>query len=178
MNPFFSQIIGVIQEKLTENHIPSCIIPVSANEEWKTLVIQQIKNQPHKGIIYSAGFYQSQQEWIDLYNEIQVPLVLMNTDMAAPGIACLKINFHDAFSTTIQHLFELGHRQIAFLGDLEYEFAIEESAGIEKSLQQHGLSNQTLNKISVSHTAEGASQGVARIMMIPEKRSSNCDSYF
>lgn len=166
INAFYAQVLSSIQEQALEKGYMSYIVQMPQNSDKKTEVLNQIGKQNWSGII-STGFSQQDDVWIKLQEEMQVPIVIMNSTVSHPNIACLRVNFTAAIGYAIQHLTGLGHRRIAYLGDLNDQFSRDELTGVELALQQHGASYPEEYKISVTHTAAGASQGLSQIMMLP-----------
>jgi LacI family repressor for deo operon, udp, cdd, tsx, nupC, and nupG len=166
ISAFFSQILAAMQEQANELGLVAMIVQMPARPEKRAEIIRQLKSKSWAGII-SAGFYMSPEEWIDLQQNTHAPLVLLNTSMEHPSMATLKVNFEEASVNAIQHLLDLGHTRIIYLGDLGNEFSAAEFHGVEMALSHHGYSYPDEYRFSISHTPEGASQGIHRIMMLP-----------
>jgi DNA-binding LacI/PurR family transcriptional regulator len=50
----------------------------------------------------------------------------------------LRTNFEGAITAAVQHLLDLGHTRIAYLGDFANEFSAAELRGVERPLTQRG----------------------------------------
>jgi len=170
VSPFFAQIVAGIQEQADEQGFFTAVINTSDKHSRQLRVLQKLKEQPLVGIL-AAGVYLEPQEWIDCYNSVKTPLVVLNTCVNHPKIACILVNFEAAAYQMTQHLLDLGHTRIAYLGDSEVEFSAAELRGVMKALGERGIEYPKEYWYSVPHTPEGASQGISRMMMLPvEKR--------
>lgn len=166
---FFAQVIAGAQEQASENKHLMLVAETGKRHSQQLWVLSQIKKQPLSGLI-SAGAYMRPEEWVALYNEIKVPMIVMNTFVNHPKIASVMVNFESAVVQAVQHLISLGHTRIAYLGDYDDPFSAQELRGIDKALNRHGLEYPKDYWISVSHNPEGASQGVSQIMMMAPNR--------
>ena len=163
---FTAQILASIQENALEKGFVAYVIQMPSNPEKRQAVLEGLRRQNWTGII-SVDFHQSEETWIQLQEELQVPIVVMNSEVNHPQIACIRVNFQEAISNAIAHLATLGHERIIYLGDLSNQFSQLELAGVEQGLTKSGTGYPDEYRISVAHTAEGASQGISRLMMLP-----------
>jgi DNA-binding LacI/PurR family transcriptional regulator len=168
INTFYSEVLTAIQSTALERGYLVYVLQMPQNTEKHTEIFRQIRQQSWTGLI-SAGFYQSPEEWIRVQEQIKIPVVVMNTSVNHPKIAYLQVDFKAAISNVLRHLIDLGHKKIAYLGDLNDQFSRQELEGVENSLNEKGYSYPEEYRFSVPHTLEGASQGISRIMMLPKE---------
>jgi LacI family transcriptional regulator len=166
INAFFSQVLASIQEQAYERGFFTYIAQMPPQADRCMEILNQVKQQSWAGII-SAGYYMEPQSWIRLHEETRIPLVLMNTKAEYSGTASLLVDFGTASTNAIQHLLDLGHKKIAYMGDYGNDISNAQFQGVEAALKQKGCEYPKDYRISVSHTPEGATQGVGRIMMLP-----------
>jgi DNA-binding LacI/PurR family transcriptional regulator len=168
--PFFAEVITGINELTVEQGCLTMVINTTPRHSQKMWVLRQLKKQPLIGVI-SAGTYLEPDAWVEFQQEANVPVVVMNTFIDHPKIASVMVNFESATFQATQHLMDLNHTRIAYLGDYENIFSQKELRGIEHALENHGLPYPDDYRISISHTPEGASQGISRIMLMsPSQR--------
>jgi len=167
INAFTALVLSAINSQAVEKGFVPFIVQLPQNERKRTEVLNKIQKQNWSGMI-SCGFYQSDEAWIKLQETMKLPMVLLNSKASHRNIACIRVNFQGAISDAIHHLTNLGHRHIAFLGDLSDQFCYDEMLGVESALAKLGYTYPDEYRISVSLTAEGASQGISQLMFLPE----------
>ena len=79
----------------------------------------------------------------------------------------LLVDFGTAASQATQHLLDLGHSRIVYLGDYDNHLSAAEFRGIVSTLARRGIAYPDSYRISIPNTVEGVSQGVSRIMALP-----------
>ena len=168
--PFFLEVIGGIQEQAeTEGFIPSILSISSNNHSRLAEILEQLKSQPAIGIL-AAGVYLKPEDWIRYQEEVGVPVVMINTPVNHAGIASVMVNFETAAAQAARHLLSLNHTRIAFMGDYENQFALAELEGVKRALKSRGMDYPEEYHFSISHTPEGASQGISKMMILPEEK--------
>ena len=165
---FFNEVIAGVVDQAEDQGIITSVFVTGEDPKRKRKVLQQIKQYEWMGII-SAGVYITPNEWIKYQAEVDVALVVMNTAINHPKIASVMVNF-GATETAVQHLLDLNHTRIAYLGDLDNTFSAQEFACIEKALATRGFTYPDEYRFSIPHTPEGASLGISRMMMMPQEK--------
>jgi len=165
---FESEVLSAVQEAALEKGYLANGLQLPQNPEKNAEVFRQLKMHKLAGII-SIGFFLEPEEWIHIQRELNTPLVLLNTQISDSNIAYLLVNFENTISNAIKHLLDLGHTRIAYLGDESNPFSKAQMKGVEGALMQRDMKYSPEFRISVPNTAEGASQGINRIMMLPRE---------
>ena len=164
INSFYSQVLSALQHNALKFRCISQIIQMPDDREMQTRIIKKIKAIPWLGII-SVGFLMQPEEWIKLQEVTEIPIILFNMKVDHVNIGCLQVNFKKSNLIVLQHLLDLGHKRIIYLGDHNDYFV--KMQNIIDALEKQGYSYPDQYKISVTHTLEGASQAISRIMMMP-----------
>jgi LacI family transcriptional regulator len=167
--PFFLQVISGIQEQSEELGFIPAILSISEKRNRLAETLEQLKSQQTIGII-AAGVYMSPEMWIRHQEEVNVPVVVMNTNVNHHRIASVMVDFETAAAQATQYLLSLNHSRIAFMGNYDNEFAMSQLEGMKRALRSHGIDYPDEYRFSISHTADGASQGVSKMMNLPRKR--------
>ena len=163
---FHLQVIGGIQEQAeTEGYLP-VIIQVTGGSEQLSGILRQMRGIRLAGIIV-VGLDLPAEAWIRLWNEAQEAIVVLNTAVSHPKIASIRVDFESATAQTTQHLLDLGHTRIIYLGDYDNFISAAELRGIENTLRHRGIAYPDAYRISIPDTPEGVSQGISRIMALP-----------
>jgi DNA-binding LacI/PurR family transcriptional regulator len=83
------------------------------------------------------------QDNVALYRELvraDFPVVLIDNDVPAARLNCVKYDDKQTAILAMEHLFERGHRRIAFLGwRREYQTVRDRIQGYHESLRRHGV---------------------------------------
>jgi DNA-binding LacI/PurR family transcriptional regulator len=166
ISPFFTQILSAIQEACLERGLIAYVLQVPNGETRRADLLQRLAQKSWAGVI-SAGFYQPADRWRQLHEELAAPIALFNTQAVHPCIGSIQVNFAGAAVTAWQHLLDLGHTRIAYMGDFSNEFSAAQFRGVERSIEQRGYVFPAEYRFASPHTPEGASQGVNRMMMLP-----------
>ncbi|WP_428965474.1 LacI family DNA-binding transcriptional regulator [Micromonospora fluostatini] len=86
---------------------------------------------------------------VPLLRELARPSVLIGFPADAAGLTCVDLDFHRAGQVCVEHLAELGHRQIALLGapaavyDRGTGFAHRTRSGFTEAAARHGMTAVT-----------------------------------
>jgi len=164
---FFHNVLEGIQDQAQEEGLIASVIAMTNKRSRQGEVMKQLKHHSLAGII-AAGFYQPAENWITFSEEIKVPIVLVNALVEHPSIASIIVNFENAALQGTQHLLNLGHTHIAFVGDYDYtEFSEAQLRGVKLALARSGLTYPAEYETWVAHTPEGASQGISKLMRLP-----------
>jgi DNA-binding LacI/PurR family transcriptional regulator len=163
---FESDVLFAIQDRAIELGLIAGIYQMPKSTQKQAEIYRQLKQHRLEGIIF-VGFYLKPEEWIKLQSDMNVPMAILNDSITYPNIACVNVNFERAITHAIGHLYDLGHTRIAYIGDYANQFSKMELHGVETELSQRGLNYPEEYYISVSHSSEGASQAINRIMILP-----------
>jgi DNA-binding transcriptional regulator YhcF (GntR family) len=76
-------------------------------------------------------------EGVRLANQHQAPFVLLNAPN--PGFPCVRVDIEEAAFLAVQHLAQLGHRRIAYVGCQKNEWFSPRWEGYRRALTTYGL---------------------------------------
>lgn len=169
VDAFFTQVIAGILDQTGDQDFLTTVICTGDSHPRQMAIIKQLGQYGLVGII-AAGVYLQAEEWIEIQQSLNAPVVVMNTLVNHPKIASIAVDFEGAARRAVQYLLDLGHTRIAYLGNYEYEFSAAELNGVKTALAQAGMPYPEEYRFSVPHTPEGASQGISRMMMLPSAR--------
>jgi len=169
-HPFFTNTLAGIQEQAENLGFYPLVVHLPEDEDLHDRVFRRLQKLTLNGVI-ALGVYRPADEWVEAHEQMKVPMVVFNTEINHPKIATILVNFESAAAQATQHLLNLGHTRIAFLGDDLNRFSAAELRGLKQVLNRQGLDYPEEFNFFVPNTPEGASQGVSRLMMLtPEKR--------
>ena len=99
-----------------------------------------------------------------------VPLVVMDGAPDFPQIDALGVNYDEGIREAVDHLAELGHRDIAFVsGPLEQPSARLRQVAFEKATRRRSIKTRAKWLIESDHTLEGGMAAMARLLASAEQ---------
>jgi DNA-binding LacI/PurR family transcriptional regulator len=167
---FHLQVIGGIQEQAETRGYLTTIIQLTGGAAQLSRILHQMRGIPLAGIIAVGIDLLSAADWIRHWDEVQTPIVVLNQAVSHPKIASILVDFEGAVAKATQHLLDLGHTRVVYLGDYESRISASEFRGILTALGRRGVAYPDEYQISIPPTVEGVSQGVSRIMSLPPER--------
>ena len=163
---FHLQVIGGIQEQAEAKGYLPVIIQIIGGSAQLSAILRQMRGITLAGII-AVGLELTPEEWVGHWDEAQTPIVVLNTPVSHPKVASILVDFEAATGQATQHLLDLGHSRILYLGDYANRLSAAEFRGIVNTLARRGLTYPDAYRISIPDTVEGVSQGISRIMGLP-----------
>jgi len=137
-DPFNGEVVAGLEE-VANNHGYSVILATSqALPEREISVVKAFQSRRVDGIVVASSRVGS--HYSNMLSELQIPVVLLNNQHPGDFSYSVRIdNTRGAFDAT-NHLLQLGHRRIAYLGDKFGLYSdVERRAGFLKAMQHAGL---------------------------------------
>lgn len=138
-NAFFAESAKVITRIAQENDYD--VILCNTNHDEKSLedYIVSLKGKRVDGIII-AGADKDNKKIIELFDQY-FPVVLYNSIIEHERANYVAVNNYQGACLAVEHLFNLGHRQIGYIaGPEKYVTTHLRNIGFESSLQKYNLS--------------------------------------
>ena len=116
-NPFFSRMIGIIEQEITKNSYSMILHQVEIEESEVDAAIRLTKEKKPKGLIFLGGNFEQSQEKL---NSIDIPFVL-TTITTIDGVDRTKFSsvtindFQEAYKV-VDFICKSGHRRIGIVG--------------------------------------------------------------
>ncbi len=132
-SPFYGSTLRGIEEKL----LPLGYSPLFVSGQWNADVearcMETLRSRRVDGIIVLTG--RLTDTALKNYAK-SLPIVVTGRTMTAPGLVALNYDNVEGARLATQHLIDLGHRQIAFIGgDPDHPDAIERLMGYRNALK-------------------------------------------
>lgn len=142
--PFFSTLTFAIQQRLFEEDYYTFTCSTMESEDEEAAYIEMLLGQRVDGVIVAPTGHSSEN--IRLLLQADVPVVLVDRDL--PEIEHIdRVLFDNVTGGVlgVEHLTELGHRQITIIGGPSYSSAIKQRiVGIRRTLAQHDIEPHVL----------------------------------
>ncbi len=98
-----------------------------------------------------------------------IPAVLFEKKSARPNVASILIDTVGGAHQAVEHLFDLGHRHIAFVsGDVRYASNKNRLVGYRDVLARHGLAYDERLAVPGHYMAEGGYEAAQHLLALPD----------
>ncbi|MGB7599252.1 MAG: LacI family DNA-binding transcriptional regulator, partial [Candidatus Sulfotelmatobacter sp.] len=116
-NPFFMELVKIFEGVLVQNDLELLI----ANTDFHQTRTQRSIHRMLLRRVDGVAFLTSELETAALESLVQnrIPVVTTDHYRTAPGISDIVIDFRNGIWQLIQHLKDLGHRHVGFIGGTE-----------------------------------------------------------
>lgn len=137
-DPFNGEVVAGLEE-VANDHGYSVILATSQAKPSRELsVVRGFQSRRVDGIIVASSRIGS--HYAELLAELQIPVVLLNNQHPDPFCYSVSIDNTSGTLEAVQHLVQLGHRRIAYLGDrLGLHSDAERKAGFLQAMTTAGL---------------------------------------
>jgi DNA-binding LacI/PurR family transcriptional regulator len=139
-NPYSTELARAVREAATAKNynLFICISEHSAQED--IAAFESLTSHSVDGLIVATRANDSGDEYLKSIVENNVPVVAIGRDFYHEQIDYISAdNLHGGFEAT-QHLIDLGHRRIGFIGaTLENEAKLKRLQGYLNALEKHGI---------------------------------------
>ncbi len=145
-NPFFPEVFWGAENKGREMGYTFFLCDSAGDYKRETEYLHILRERRVDGIIFLGGRINLAKCPDELVREVvdlsrHVPIVLVNGDLPGSGLHRVYTNEAKGAQLAVQHLLELGHREIAFLGGLDDMSTTQVKVrAVRKVLREHGLS--------------------------------------
>lgn len=162
-NPFFGNLASGVEHTLNSQGI-SVLLASSGNsiEEEQRLLRLMAEKQVDAVIMASSA---ASGAHINEAIARGMRIVLVDSELADVDVDTVVVDNQAAAKAAIEHLLELGHREIAIVtGQLHASFDRERLAGYQQALKAHGLKPLKKLILSGDSTFEGGHAAVAALL--------------
>ena len=163
MPPFDVEVMAHIQEFAEQRGWLTNIIRLTNGPEQLRGVLERLRPLSLAGVA-SISVCVPPAEWERAVEATGAPFVILNTLVQHPRVASIMVDFEAAGERVGQHLLDLGHQRIVYLGSSDDPVSAGEYRGLLKALSRRGIAYPPEYVISVPYSPEGVSQAVSRIM--------------
>ncbi len=116
------------------------LITMSLNELDEKAILEKCKNIKIDGFIFMAGH---KAEFVREFKKFKKNILIIDHKIDGLDINSLNINSYQGSFLAVQYLYELGHRNIAFLNRAEWQILnVERANGFFDGLKYCGLPNE------------------------------------
>lgn len=164
-DPFYGEIASGIEEVASANGYSVILANSPIDPAREVAVVRSLQEHRVDGILVTAS--RVGELYISISSEMRIPIVLINNQHDGEFVYSVSIdNIGGAFAATM-HLIELGHKDIAYLGDhLGFQTDKERLTGYRRALASHGLSFRKQLIVHSNGLPEGSAEAVGGLLSL------------
>jgi DNA-binding LacI/PurR family transcriptional regulator len=137
-NPFFAEFLLSFEEVLIENDHELLLATTQSSEPKLVHSVRRMLTRQVDGVVLMASEFDTRAIEPLFYHK--VPVVTVDRRQAQKGAGDVAIDFEDCFQKMVEHLRQLGHRHIGFIGGNESLRTSQiRLKAFQRALQQAGL---------------------------------------
>ena len=137
-DPFVSEVVEGIEECCNNHGYSVFLANSNADPDRERKVVQSFSERRVDGIVVTSSRVGAL--YVPLLSEMRVPIVLVNNQHPGEFTHSVMIENVEGSREVTEHLIQLGHRRIAYLGDrLGYQSDTERFSGYRQALDRAGL---------------------------------------
>lgn len=165
--PFVSQLLEGLSQSLAKRGWDLLVIHATSAEEEAETIAKLSTSGKVSGVVISRPHKQDSR--IDLLTQFKMPFIVHGRSVNHSNYAWYDVDSETAFSDAINHLVDLGHDQIGFIGaPTYYNFAQMRLDGYQRGLKENSISfNQSLVEIA-ELTDEAGQRAAINLLKSPE----------
>jgi len=162
-DPFYGEIASGIEEIASANGYSVILTNSPIDPAREIAVVRSLEEHRVDGILVTAS--RVGESYLSVSSEMQIPIVLINNQHDGEFVYSVCIdNVAGALEAT-KHLIELGHVNIAYLGDrLGFQTDKERCAGYRKALEDAGVKFRKEWVVNGDGLPEGSADAVAALL--------------
>lgn len=137
-DPFNGEVVQGIEEEANRHGYSVILANSQADPEREMKVVRSFRERRVDGIIVASSRVGA--HYLPLLKELEAPVVLLNNQHPSEFAYSVAIDNQDGGYLAVRHLIDLGHRQIAYLGDqFGLQSDAERFAGFRQAMTEAGL---------------------------------------
>lgn len=142
-NPFFAQMIRIIEEAVEKKHYSLVLRHVEFSEDEIEVALQLVKEKRLRGIVFLGGYFNHSE---DRLSKINVPFVLATAGCVPESISrttysSLAVDDEKEGYLMTQYLIKQGHKKIAILSAETRDISVGQLRlqGYKRALEENGI---------------------------------------
>ncbi len=163
-NPFFPELVKCFEDQAVRNGYEVIVANTGYSPERTEVCVQRMLERKVDGVAVMTS--EMGAHLIERLHSRQIPMVFLDTGDPATGISNILIDYTAGVDDGVEHLFGLGHRQIAFIsGPLDLASARTRREALLASLQRKGISPHSSLIEEGNHRIDGGRAAMERILV-------------
>ncbi|HEY1805646.1 MAG TPA: LacI family DNA-binding transcriptional regulator [Terracidiphilus sp.] len=172
-DPFASGVACGIEQAANDHGYAVFLANSNANAERERKVVQALAERRVDGIIVTSSRVGS--DYLPMLAQLNVPMVLVNDQYPGEFVHSVMIANEDGSRAATEHLIELGHRRIAYVGDRSgYQTETERLEGYKQALAGAGIAFDAEHAVHGDGWPGGAAAAMEALLKTAEPPTAVC----
>lgn len=162
-NPYFPELVKAFEDIAVEHGQDVLIANTDYDpKRMETCVIRMLQRKVDGVAIMTS---EMEDRLIRTLGQRQIPMIFMDTATGIRGASTVNVDYTSGITEAMRHLFELGHKDIAFIsGPLALGSARARAEAFQTALQEHGAKVRPEWLQEGDHRVEGGHHAMTRIL--------------
>jgi DNA-binding LacI/PurR family transcriptional regulator len=164
-NPFFPELVQSFEEVAVAHGYEILVSSSNSDPAILTTCVRRMLERKVEGVAVLT--FGEEEPVLDQLAHHDIPMVLAEFKLEDPKTSTILLDYATGIRAAIDHLNELGHRQIAFLaGPHTLHSAITRQNDYRAAMQAAGLAIQKKWVVECDHTLKGGVTGFEQLRML------------
>ena len=167
-NPFFPELVRTFEGLASQKQYDLLLTSTDYLTTRMTTCLRRMLERKVDGVAMMTS-----EMDVGLIKELSkrnVPIVFMDVGQMGPRMSHVSIDYGHGIRQAVDHVVELGHRQIAFIsGPLDLHSARTRRQAFLDGLQEHGITVDRKLLREGTHTAEGGEKAMGEILRLSKR---------
>jgi LacI family transcriptional regulator len=162
-NPYFPELVKAFEDIAVEHGQDVLIANTDYDpKRMETCVIRMLQRKVDGVAIMTS---EMEERLIKTFAQRQIPTIFMDAVTGVKGANTVSVDYPGGVAQAMQYLFELGHRDIAFIsGPLALGSARTRAEAFQTALREHGITIRPDWLQEGDHRVEGGHHAMMRIL--------------
>jgi DNA-binding LacI/PurR family transcriptional regulator len=161
VNPFFPELIKSFETAALDCGFDLMLSNTNYDPRRTQHAVRKMIENKVRGVAIMTSEFSP--ELTDELTANRVAVVFLDQGEIKPYTSCIQVKYSEGIYEAIHHLFELGHREIAFIaGPQTLRSAVTRRKAAEDALRQHGI--EPTQTLEANHRAEGGISAVETLL--------------
>ena len=166
-DPFIGEVVSGIEDVANDHGYSVFLANSNADPAREIKVVQSFHQRRVDGILVAASRVGAL--YVPLLSQLKVPIVLINNQHPDEFVHSVIIDNVTASIKAVQHLIQLGHQRIAYMGDqFGFHSDTERFAGYRQALALADLPFLPELVVHGDGKPEGGGQAMEKLLALPE----------
>lgn len=168
-NPYFPELVKAFEDVAVAHNQEVLIANTNYDpKRMESCVIRMLQRKVDGVAIMTS---EMEDHLIRPFSSRQIPLVFMDTAVSGPSIYVIQIDYEAGVDAAMEHLFELGHRDVGFIsGPLSLGSAQVRAKAFREALTRRGSMSSPGWLQEGDHRVEGGARAMRRILNSGKRR--------
>ena len=162
-NPYFPELVKAFEDIAVEHNQEVLIANTNYDPERMETCVARMLQRKVDGVAIMTS--EMGDHLVRSLSRRQIPMVFMDTPVEGPGTSVVRVDYQAGVQAAMEHLFDLGHKDIAFIsGPLSLASAEVRAHAFRDALEQHGIAGPRAWVQEGDHRVEGGHHAMQRIL--------------